>query len=297
VSPAPSTARNVVFFCTGRPKSGTTYLQRLLDRHPDISCLAEQDLDQLAALLGEALKSYNRAAADLDRRTGGSGRPAFETAQLRPLVRAATLLMLRQQAGGKRFIGAKDNRLLPRLDFYGAVFPGARFLCILRNPVDRAVSAWHHNRRLAEQEKNPRHLELMEQHGDLGGWVRHVCRLMETEVEAYRRTRLTAERRLLLRYEDLMGEPQRELDRALHFLGAERSEATIAAMLARSTLAVLRAEATDPAFFRRGAVDGGKAELDQALRMEIDREFRPLFATLGYRITAEGLELLPPQLA
>jgi len=297
VSSAPSSSTpRVVFFCTGRPKSGTTYVQRLLDRHPGISCVAEQDLGQLAKLLSDAVKRYNLAAAGLDRRTGGNGRPAFEAPQLRRLVRAATLLILRGQAGSKAAIGAKDNELLLNLDFYGKLFPEARFLCILRNPLDRAVSAWHHNRRLAEQEKNPRHLELMERHGGLDDWVRYVCRQTEIEVAALRRMKLPAERRLLLRYEDLMHDGRREVDRILRFLEAERSETVIDAMLQRSTLAALRAEASDPAFFRRGAVDAGKAELDPALRLELDREHRALFATLGYRITAEGLELLPTAL-
>ena len=32
------------FFCGGPPKSGTTFLQRILDSHPDIGCSSEDDL-------------------------------------------------------------------------------------------------------------------------------------------------------------------------------------------------------------------------------------------------------------
>ena len=35
------------FFCGGPPKSGTTFLQRILDSHPDIGCSSEDDLQKL----------------------------------------------------------------------------------------------------------------------------------------------------------------------------------------------------------------------------------------------------------
>jgi hypothetical protein len=285
-----------LFFCTGLPKSGTTYLQGLLNAHPQIACAAEQDLSRLAELLGEAASQYNRRAVTLDLRTGGSGRPAFEAATLSELVRAAMLAILRAGAGGKAILGAKDNRLLLRLDACGALFPEARFLCILRNPLDRAVSAWHHNLRLAEREKDARHSELVLRHGSLDAWALHLCRLHRADLASFQAATLPRARRLVVRYEDLVADPRPQVERLLAYLGADAAPATVAAMLERSSLDAMRSSAVDSGFFRAAAIDGGAREISGAVRREAAERFAADFALLGYRITAGGLTLLPFEL-
>ncbi|HKY95320.1 MAG TPA: sulfotransferase [Kiloniellales bacterium] len=286
-----------LFFCTGLAKSGTTYLQALLNSHPQISCAEEQDLWRLIELLREMATRYNQRAVTLDLRTGGHGRPAFDAGALRDLARSAMLAIVHGRAAGKPIAGAKDNRMFDRLDVCGAMFPEARFLCIVRNPLDRAVSAWHHNLRLAEREQDPRHSELMLRHGGLEGWARHLCGLHRTDMAAFLAASQTRERRLLLRYEDLVLDPLPQLRRTLAFLGAEADEATLSAMLERTSLAALRSSAAEPAFFRSGAISAGAGELPTSLRLALASDFAVDMAQLGYSITAEGLEVLPLELA
>ena len=49
-----------LFFVAGQGKSGTTWLQLILDAHPEICCRGEGHLgDVLLPALGESLERYN----------------------------------------------------------------------------------------------------------------------------------------------------------------------------------------------------------------------------------------------
>ena len=48
------------FFCFGFPKSGTTYLQMLLNSHPDLSCPSEHQLDEILNKLPSLITEYNK---------------------------------------------------------------------------------------------------------------------------------------------------------------------------------------------------------------------------------------------
>ena len=61
------------FFCSGTPKSGTTFLQRMLDAHPEISCPSEQGTSEIAKNLRAFYVGYNDMLKIRDRRTGGQG--------------------------------------------------------------------------------------------------------------------------------------------------------------------------------------------------------------------------------
>lgn len=293
----PSASSQRLFFCGGLAKSGTTYLAALLNAHPQIACAAEQDLKRLVELLNDATTQYNRRSISLDRRTGGPGRPAFDQNGLTELTRAAALIIVRSRAGGKPIVGMKDNRLFQRIDACGAIFPEARFVNIVRNPVDRAISAWHHNLRLAETEKDPRHSDLVLRHGGLEGWVAHLCRLSRADIATYRAATATRDRRLLLRYEDLVHDPRPHLRRLATFLDADATDATLSLMQRDTTLDAMRGSASDAAFFRAGTIKAGAGELPAAVRLDLARQFEADFALLGYRITADGLELRQMELA
>ena len=53
-----------IFFVGGAPKSGTTWLQKALDAHPEIMCSGEGHfLDKFALNLNEMIKDYNKHQA------------------------------------------------------------------------------------------------------------------------------------------------------------------------------------------------------------------------------------------
>src|SRR3546814_13173344 len=58
-----------VFIVTGVTKSGTTWLQRMLDSHPEIACGGESKLNVLLTQLGPALRGYNDALTKTNDKT------------------------------------------------------------------------------------------------------------------------------------------------------------------------------------------------------------------------------------
>lgn len=141
-------ARCQLFFVGGAPRSGTTWLQYLLDSHPEISCRGEGFFLKHLATPLESLTAARRQA--LVEKNGtvfqhGSGYPLPEQGDVEFLLGTAVLLALERQSVGKacRAIGEKT----PENVFFFArlkrVFPGAKFIGIARDPRDVLASAWH----------------------------------------------------------------------------------------------------------------------------------------------------------
>ncbi len=141
-------ARCQLFFIGGAPRSGTTWVQQILDRHPEIACRGEglfqkHFSEPLAALFhnrSEALAAKNTA---LFGHTGGFPLPAQDDQEV--LLGTAILLALRQCSAGKacRAIGEKTPEnvfFFPRLK---RLFPQAKCIAVARDPRDVLTSAWH----------------------------------------------------------------------------------------------------------------------------------------------------------
>jgi hypothetical protein len=141
-------ARRQLFFVGGAPRSGTTWVQELLDRHPEVSCRGEGLFQQELARPVDMLIDYRRNA--LAAKNGSTfkdfeGYPLPTADDGDVLLGTAVLLALRQQCEGRetRAIGEKtpeNTFLFPRLK---RLFPAAKFIGIARDPRDSLSSAWH----------------------------------------------------------------------------------------------------------------------------------------------------------
>ena len=137
-----------LFFIGGAPRSGTTWLQHLLDAHPDISCRGEGLFQQeLARPMDAVMAQRRQALADKNATTfkdfAGFALPAERNSDV--LLGTAILLELRQQCAAKpcHAVGEKTPEnvfLFPRLK---RLFPQAKFIGIARDPRDSLSSAWH----------------------------------------------------------------------------------------------------------------------------------------------------------
>jgi hypothetical protein len=141
-------ARCQLFFIGGAPRSGTTWVQQILDRHPEISCRGEglflkHLAEPLEAMLHSRAETLAAKNAALFRHTGGFPLPAPEDQEV--LLGTAILLALRQLGTGKacRAVGEKTPEnlfLFPRLK---RLFPQAKCIAVARDPRDVLTSAWH----------------------------------------------------------------------------------------------------------------------------------------------------------
>ena len=142
-------------FVGGQGKSGTTWVERLIDAHPQAACLGEGHFAEgLGRLLYRALDEYNQLLAGNNRRFPElEDFPGIDAADAAELVRAALLLQFAAIARRKPGIGAgtvavRTPSELNWLAQLHQAFPKARFIHVIRDPRDVAVSMWWHGERL-----------------------------------------------------------------------------------------------------------------------------------------------------
>lgn len=214
-------------FVTGCTRSGTTLLQRILDGHPDLavsndthvvprSVLAGPggpDLPMSGALLEEVVGHTRFSRLGVDATV--ARRFAGEAPRFADFVRA--LFGEAARLRGKPYAGEKDPEYVRRIPLLGGLFPEARFVHIIRDGRDVAVStlAWVTPRRFLGQ------LELW-QREPVGvcalWWRRQVLAGLTGGLE------VGPDRCLEVRYEDLVGAPAPTAARVASFLDLPPSD-------------------------------------------------------------------------
>ena len=138
-----------LFFCGGPPKSGTTYLQKILDLHPETSCNSEDYLQMLGENFSNLHKKYNQTLKLFALRTGAE---KYQLVEEKIFVKNFYNLIKDIAINRNRntkFIGISDNHfLLNNLINISNFFSNSKTIIIFRNPIDTALSLWDHNNRL-----------------------------------------------------------------------------------------------------------------------------------------------------
>jgi len=224
-------------YVVGTGRSGTTWLAKVLSLHPDVALLNEPKALWNAAIPDEDLVgSYTRAPARLvlgptDASPAARARLAASYALFLRLSRARTLL-------------DKYPELVFRVACVRALFPGARFLWLVRRGVDTCASVASWSRGHAVDAAHERHdwwgadgrkYALLVSQGaareaDLAAHLEALTGLQDDGARAAlewllaMRAGLAAQRAfpgelLRLDYEALCLEPARQLERVLTFAG------------------------------------------------------------------------------
>lgn len=202
-------------FIVGVDRSGTTLLRVLLDRHPDLAIPPES---HFIPAMWDRRRKYGRndRVDDIDRFLGDLANDKYfglwsipidtvrrELANLpQPDFRLAMDAVFRAYAhtSGKRYWGDKTPDYVKYLPLLGQLFPTARFIHIIRDGRDVALSM----------------IELQRRHRRAATvgfiWARRI-RLGRKEGQ-----RLGSERYMEVRYEDLVRNPRAELIRTCRFL-------------------------------------------------------------------------------
>jgi hypothetical protein len=198
-------------FVGGLHRSGTTPFARTLAEHPDVSGISDSPAREDE---GQHLQSvYPKAKV-----YGGSGRFAHHAAahltDTSPLVgpdQAEAMLASWEPYWdtGARLLVEKSPPNIIMSRFLQACFPGSAYIAVVRHPVAVALSnkKW---RRVTSA--NPRKFE------SLGGLVQHW--LVAHDILAGDLPHV--ERALVVYYENLVANPEAELQRVGRFLGLSR---------------------------------------------------------------------------
>lgn len=200
-----STGHNLIF-AISQPRAGSTLLQRILGSHPDILTVAEPWL-MLPPLIG--LDERKRMANPL--------RPAWQGTRLfidelpggrmdyyEGVRRMYGYLYGRMlETGGRRFFLDKTPRYYTIIPELAQVFPEARFIILLRNPLAVCASMIE---RFERGEAKPHHsrADLLDAPGLLLDGIA-----------------LLGERASVLRYEELVSAPEETVERVCGWLGID----------------------------------------------------------------------------
>ncbi len=281
----PSTLRKIdqllnkqVFFVVGCQKSGTTWVQKLLNGHPSIRCHGEAYFGPvLMPLMQQAIQGYNQR-----QKAGQEG--LYTTEDLRELLRVAVGLSFLRWVGDSDVdaIGEKTPEHALCLKPLSECFPNAKFIHIIRDGRDVCVSGWFHNLRKAGPKFNQRFPDLSDyirytisQHWI--PYIQHAQAFGSQHPEHYHQ----------LRFEDLHANPEQHTQAMLQFLGVDDGEPAVNACLDAGSFDKLtqgrsRGEEDKSSFFRKGVVGDWKNHFNESHIAAYREAAGDLPAKLGY---------------
>ena len=278
-------------FVCGSPKSGTTWLQKILDAHPQIACAGEGHfVEMVVNPMVRLLRDYNGKLKQVDERVF-QGRAPYQPlteADIVQIVRdLVARLMLRQQPQtGVSWLGDKTPRYTEGLKELKVLFPAARFIHIVRDPRDVAVSRLFHAKRAGYEDAltigSDSYYEMVG--NAASAWAQH-----NGNVEAFAAAAPTNAAMLhRIRYEALLSDFEGVAAGLLAFLSVDHDPAVVASVREATDFEQLsgrkQGEEDPTSFFRKGIAGDWEGRLDPKALDIIQRHCGVLMSGLGYAV-------------
>ncbi|GHD57241.1 hypothetical protein GCM10017083_38450 [Thalassobaculum fulvum] len=277
-------SRLPTFFVGGLPRSGTTWVQQLLNAHPQVVCLGESHFfNDLAPSLARAAQGYAKRRSE-GHNTWAPTVRGPGTQVLTPVYRAAFVALVQENLDGRDpkqlvTIGEKTPDNIMLLHRVWAVFPSARFINVIRDGRDGAVSAYIRFR--SKLPETMTQLDYARAYGE--GWAKRIREARE----------LAKGRRYLeVRYEDLHADGEAEAARLFAFLGADSGPDSVRRAIETASFEKLsggrsRGQEDPASHYRRGEVGGWAEVLTPAEVEAFEAAAGPMMDTLGYARAAD----------
>ncbi len=277
-------AQAQLFFVGGAPRSGTTWLQYVLDSHPDVCCRGSGFFMQHLAAPLDAMMTERRQAVvaknlHLSSHTGGY--PLSEPDDIEFLLGTGVLLALRQQTAGKTYqaIGEKT----PENVFFFArlkrLFPGAKFIGIARDPRDVLTSAWHffHKPAPGEDENAAKTAFIASACPSLNSGARTMLALMKEFPSDC----------MIVTYERMRESPASVATALFRFLGVSASDGIVTDCVDRTSFVALSGGrpsgvTENGSFFRKGVAGDWRSTLTPDMNEMILRELGWMYSDFGW---------------
>ncbi len=275
-----------IFFVCGVMKSGTTWVQLLLDAHPNISCNGEGHfMDVLADYLANALDHYNEYIdnKNLTLFDQISRIPKVTTDHLLHILTTSICLLLDQKCRDKKLvaIGEKTPDNASGLQTLALLFPNAKFIHVVRDGRDCAVSGWFHNLRLDQD-------RTIETYASLDHYAIQFAETWASVVKTASEFGQTVPGRYMtVRYEDLSTDTAAELARFFTFLGAKSAGPEIEHCAATASFTALTGgrrsgEENQASFFRKGIIGDWRNHLSPDTQQAFDDKAGDWLKHFGY---------------
>lgn len=272
-----------LFFIAATEKSGTTWMQLMLDAHPEIACRGEgQFVSKLAGSLGGGLKEYSTFIEGLNKNVFSEtdGFPTFDREDLSHLIRMSAGLLFKKYDIDEnvRAVGEKTPGNVRYLQALLSLFPNAKFVLMVRDIRDIIVSG---------------HIHLKRQHGKAGeepiqGYAKRVAKIWAQDVErAQTFMKNNKERCVFVRYEDLHAQPQATMKPVIDHLGVNTCSEWVDGCVEAGRFQNLskgreRGQEDINSQFRKGIVGDWQHVLDETARGIIYEEAGETLTALGY---------------
>ena len=279
-------AERQLFFIGGAPRSGSTWLQQILDSHPQASCKGEglfaKDLfPLLEAAMAERRKALRAKNEALFKHTGGYPLPTPEETEF--LAGSAMLLALSRQSGTKdcQAFGEKTPENVFFFARFKALFPRAKFIAIARDPRDVLTSAWYFFRKPApgDDDRAAKTDFIRTALPSLAEGARIMLAFGEQHPGAYR----------MVTYERLREDPEPAVADLFRFLGLSSNVETVRACLAETSFVAATGGrppgiAENGAFLRKGVVGDWRSTLTPAMNDLVLQELGWMFPYFGWSV-------------
>jgi hypothetical protein len=220
-----------LLFVVGCPRSGTTWIQRLLATHPCVRTGQESDLFDL--YIGPQLRTWQRELASDSSGRGGVGMACYFTdAEFRHQLKEYLLQLLRPMVGslqpGELFLEKTPSHVLYVPEIH-ALLPEARFIHVLRDARDTVASLLSASRTWGRAWAPRRAADAA------ATWVSHVAAGRQAQ-----RT-LPASQFFEVRYEALHEDGPRVVRQLVDWLGMRWTDGEIHSALQRNSPEAARA--------------------------------------------------------
>jgi hypothetical protein len=273
-------------FIGGQGKSGTSWVQMLLDAHPDVSALGEGHLaGGLGAPIMRTLAEYRGALqANNLKFPDLPDFPLPEDADAVELARVALLLQFRKLSLRKPRATILLDRTPGDISHVGELremFPAAKFVHVLRDPRDIAVSLWWHGNRIEpghwQRQTLTRNELAMQVVVRWDSMIRHV----RATVRAVHADMFET------RYEDLHDDPNRSAARLFDFVGVSSEQSIVDSALSASRFEQVSGgrvpgQTDSSSHFRDGRANGWRDSLPDWQPANVPASARALLEELGY---------------
>lgn len=279
------------FFIVGAQKSGTTWLQRILNSIPQVGCFGESHLaDSLLPSIVKSARSYNNVLDMVEQRVyDGKGHyKPIESSEIAEIIRALFLARIKGAAGDRwdnlAIAGDKTPAHSFHMQTLRALYPNTRFIHMLRDGRDVVVSNYYHRARVLRQLGRVNELRPLPQEapGLFLKWISFTSAIL-----AGQRNGINVH---TIRYEDMLANPSAETRKAIDYILPKNNidDEQLLNAIAFNSFSSLSGgrkpgQVDEDSFVRRGTSGNWKEELTDSEIKSWNPEGLKLLQSLGYR--------------
>jgi len=273
-----------LFFIGATEKSGSTWLQLMLDAHPEVACRGEGHFSTtLVSEVGQAFDRYSQHLHRLND-TVFDEIPGFPvpTEDHRTFVNRALISLLMAGYGDSDqlvALGEKTPGNIRNIRFLKHLIPDTKFIFMLRDGRDIAVSGWYHLKRQWGKEAG---------NEPMNNYARRIAKTWREDIEkAQSFSDSNPESCIWVRYEDLHWDINNQLSAVFSFLGVENSSTAINDCVAAGDFKNLaqgrdRGQEDSTSHFRKGIVGDWVNHLDDEAIKSFNTEAGEVLRDFGY---------------